>query len=146
MSDTGRLKVGRQEKKLDSRVLRFPVTLQILLVEDDESSQKLTTHFLVRNGMQVDIVTNAQDALSAISGIKYDVVLMDVKLPGINGLELTRLIREQETESNAWIMALTACAMPGDRKRCLEAGMDAYLSKPFSERGLINLVQKLGSL
>ena len=146
MYEHERIKRSMQRKKLLTRVNSSHVKLRILLVEDDESSQKLTTHLLTKNGMEVDAVTNGTDALSAISSIEYDVILIDVNLPGISGLELTTIIREKETAFNVWIMALTACAMPGDRKRCLEAGMDAYLSKPFSERGLIDIVQKLGNL
>ena len=133
-------------KTLSSRAFHSHVPLQILLVEDDESSQRLTSHILIKNGMQVDVVANGHDALSAVSAIRYDVILMDVTLPGISGLELTGLIREKETGFEVWILALTACAMPGDRKRCLDAGMDGYLSKPYTERELIELIQKLRGL
>ena len=120
--------------------------LRILLVEDDESSQRLTLHILKNIGIKVDVAANGHEALLAILRSTYDVIIMDVTLPGLSGLEVTRLIRKQEAGLHVWIVALTACAMNGDRKRCLEAGMDAYLSKPFKGTELIDLLQKLCGL
>ena len=120
--------------------------LRILLIEDDESSQRMTSYILTKTGMEVDVAANGYEALLAILRSTYDVILMDVTLPGLSGLEVTSLIRKQEVGLHVWIVALTASAMKGDRKRCLEAGMDAYLSKPFKGTELIDLLQKLCGL
>ena len=143
MINTAPLMKRGQGKIVISRTFNTRAALRILLVEDDESSQRLTLHILTKIGMKVDIAANGSEALLAILRSPYDGVLMDATLPGLSGLEVTRMIREQEAGLHVWIVALTACAMTGDRKRCLEAGMDAYLSKPFKGKELIDLLQKL---
>ncbi|MFK7843831.1 MAG: response regulator [Rhodothermales bacterium] len=140
------LKKRGQGKLVRSRTFNSCADLRILLVEDDESSQRLTLHILMKIGMRVDVAVNGHEALLAILRNTYDVILMDVTLPGLSGLEVTRMIREQKVGLHVWIVALTACAMKEDRKRCLEAGMDAYISKPFVGQELIDLLQKLCSL
>ena len=111
-----------QGKVVIPRTFNSCSDLRILLVEDDESSQRLTLHILIKIGMKVDVVANGHEALLAILRSSYDVILMDVTLPGLDGLEITSMIREQEAGLHVWIVGLTACAMNGDRKRCLEAG------------------------
>ena len=146
MMNTATLRKRGEGKIVISPTFNSRSNLRILLVEDDESSQRLTLHILMKIGMKVDVAANGHEALLAILRSSYDVILMDVTLPGLSGLEVTSMIREQEAGLHVWIVALTACAMKGDRKRCLEAGMDAYLSKPFIGKELIDLLQKLGGL
>jgi len=97
---------------------------------------------LERRGHQVVVTTNGKEALAALQKDTYDLVLMDVQMPEMDGLAATRTIRglEQGTGFHQQIIALTAHAMIGDRERCLEAGMDGYLTKPLSPEELDRLL------
>ncbi|MEE9614785.1 MAG: response regulator [Thermodesulfobacteriota bacterium] len=110
-------------------------TLQILLVEDDEISSKVATRLLEKEGHRVTVATNGSKALEALEGKrnKPDVVLMDLSMPGMDGFEATGKIREMEKETGGHlpIIALTAMAFEEDRRRCIEAGMDGFVSKPI---------------
>lgn len=108
---------------------RYP--LQILLAEDHLVNQQVVIGLLEHLGYNADLVANGRDVLAALESRPYDVVLMDVQMPELDGLSATRCIRSQlPAGRQPWIIALTAHAMPGDRDRCLAAGMDGYLSKP----------------
>ena len=113
-------------------------SLRVLLAEDNLVNQRLATAILTREGHQVTLASNGQEALDAWRENAYDLVLMDVQMPEMDGLEATRQIRlrEQETGTHIPVIAMTAHAMTGDRERCLEAGMDEYLSKPIRIRQL----------
>jgi len=119
---------------------------RILLAEDNLVNQLLVQRILEKRGHQVVVVGNGQEALAALKQQSFDLVLMDVQMPLMNGLEATRAIRESETLSatHTPIVALTAHAMKGDRERCLASGMDAYLSKPIQGAELLNIVQLYG--
>jgi len=106
-------------------------TLRVLLAEDNVSSQKVGLQMLKRLGYKADVAANGIEALQALGRQHYDVVLMDVKMPVMDGLEATRAIRERWPENGPRIIAITAFALKGDRERCLEAGMDDYISKPI---------------
>ena len=111
----------------------------ILLAEDNLVNQEVAMAFLAALGLTVDIVCNGSAALDAWIGGGYDLILMDCQMPEMNGFEATRMIRNLERQGQRQstpIVALTANAMEGDRKGCLDAGMDDYLSKPFTEDGL----------
>ncbi|NPV63892.1 MAG: response regulator [Methanotrichaceae archaeon] len=116
---------------------------RVLLVEDDAANRKVTLLILRHLGYDADVVSNGQEALQALERQHYDVILMDVKMPVMNGLDAARAIRERWPENGPKIVALTACAMAGDEKRCLDAGMDAYLSKPVQ---MNDLAEMLGSI
>ncbi len=105
----------------------------ILLVEDSRVNQRVAMRLLEKQGHTVVIASNGREAVEAFKRERFDVVLMDVQMPEMDGLEATARIREQEQgqSEHVRIIALTAHAMKGDRERCLEAGMDAYLSKPI---------------
>jgi signal transduction histidine kinase/DNA-binding response OmpR family regulator len=107
--------------------------LHILLAEDNPVNQKLTVRLLQKQGHTVMVVDNGQAALAALAQHAFDLVLMDVQMPVLDGLEATAAIREQEktTSAHTPIIAMTAHAMKGDQERCLAAGMDGYLSKPI---------------
>jgi PAS domain S-box-containing protein len=111
--------------------------LRILLTEDNELNRTLAVALLDRLGCRADIATNGLEALEALRHAPYDVVLMDVEMPEMDGLEATRRIRaERPPDQQPRIIAMTANAMQGDRERCLAAGMDDYLSKPIRRQEL----------
>jgi CheY-like chemotaxis protein len=104
--------------------------LRILLVEDNPANQKLATYILADRGHAVEIAGDGQEAVHLTEQNRYDVILMDVQMPGMNGLEATAAIRNREGGgSRVPIIAMTAHALKGDRDHCLAAGMDGYLSK-----------------
>ena len=106
-------------------------SLRILLVEDNAINQKVARRMLERMGYRADVVANGLEVLSALEHIPYDIILMDVMMPEMDGIEATRHIRSRVFEKRPWIIALTASAMDEDRDKCLAAGMDDYLSKPI---------------
>jgi CheY-like chemotaxis protein len=110
--------------------------LKILLAEDNLANQKLAVGVLTRQGHQVTIASNGREAVKAWTAASFDVILMDVQMPDMDGFEATNAIRELEKRSGGHIpiVAMTAHAMSGDRDRCLESGMDEYLSKPIRAR------------
>jgi signal transduction histidine kinase/ActR/RegA family two-component response regulator len=112
--------------------------LRILLAEDNVVNQKLATRLLSRMGYEPDLAANGLEAVEAVERQPYDLVLMDVQMPEMDGLEATRAIVEQiPFEGRPWIVAMTANAMDGDRERCLEAGMNGYISKPIRVEELV---------
>jgi two-component system, sensor histidine kinase and response regulator len=119
---------------------------RILLAEDNLVNQRLVQRVLEKEGHDVVAVGNGREAVEALKNASFDLVLMDVQMPGMDGLEATQAIRESERLSSAHvpIIALTAHAMKGDRERCLAAGMDAYLSKPIHAIDLSNIVRTYG--
>ena len=118
--------------------------LRILLVEDNAANQKVAAHFLQERGHAVDIAGNGQEAIDLTEQDCYDVILMDVQMPEVNGLEATAAIRNREDgRPRVPIIAMTAHAMKRDRDRCLAAGMDGYLSKPVNAQTMIGLVESL---
>jgi PAS domain S-box-containing protein len=110
-----------------------PAPLRILVAEDNAVNQKVAVRLLERLGFGADVVANGLEAVASVRRQPYDVVLMDVQMPEMDGLDATRHIRaEGGPHAQPVIVALTANAMEGDRERCLDAGCDAYLSKPVS--------------
>ncbi|MDA0658840.1 MAG: ATP-binding protein [Planctomycetota bacterium] len=121
--------------------------LRILLAEDNCINQRLVQLILAETGHELDIVDHGEAVLERLREAHYDVCLMDCQMPGIDGYEATRQIRAMEPpRCRVIIIALTAGAMPSDRDRCLEAGMDDYLAKPFQPSELLLLLEKLGSI
>ena len=112
-------------------------SLQVLLVEDHPINQMLATTLLKKWGHTVVLATNGQEAVDLFATRKWDIVLMDMQMPVMGGLEATRLIRANEPAGHRTpIVAMTANAMESDRQACLEAGMDDHLAKPFNAGGL----------
>jgi two-component system sensor histidine kinase/response regulator len=119
----------------------------VLLAEDNDVNQALAAHILERAGFRVTAVPSGEQAVSASAIVAFDVILMDVHMPKMDGFAATAAIRERERRTGARhvpIVALTAHAMLDDRERCLDAGMDAYVSKPFTASELLKTVQGLG--
>jgi two-component system, sensor histidine kinase and response regulator len=120
----------------------MPTALRVLLVEDNPANQKLATFILRERGHTVDVAGNGRQGISMAEQDAFDVILMDVQMPGMDGLEATRVIRAREkNQRRVPIVAMTAHAMKGDRERCLAAGMDGYLAKPVDRRELIAAVE-----
>jgi two-component system, sensor histidine kinase and response regulator len=120
----------------------------ILLAEDNSVNQRLATRLLEREGHQVVVAGDGRAALATFEREAFDVILMDVQMPEMNGYEVTAAIRakEQETGQHIPIIAMTAHAMKGDRERCLAAGMDGYIAKPVKAQELIETVEQLARL
>jgi len=116
--------------------------LRILVAEDNLVNQKLTRRLLEKNGFKVGIVANGLEAIEAVRRIRYDLILMDVQMPEMDGLEATKQIRAKEmgTGKHIPIIALTANAMKGDRDHCLEVGMDGYVVKPIRVKELFEVI------
>ncbi len=117
---------------------------RILLAEDIETSQKVAQQMLHNLGYEVDTVTNGIEVLRALERKHYDIVLMDIKMPEMDGLEATRIIR-QRWPNGPKIIALTAYGLEGDRERFIEAGMDDYISKPVRKEDLEKVLAKYRS-
>lgn len=106
----------------------------ILIVEDNEANRLLASAVLERDGLRVELAGNSEEALDMLAARKPDLILMDVQLPGVDGLSLTRRLKRDEKTAAIPVVALTALAMLGDRERTLEAGCAGYISKPIDTR------------
>jgi PAS domain S-box-containing protein len=116
---------------------------RILLAEDNPINQKLVVMMLQKAGFSLDVVENGQQAIEALRKQNYNLVLMDVQMPDVDGLEATRQIREMENnDQRTPIIAMTAHAMKGDRELCLAAGMDDYLSKPLVPEDVFAAIER----
>ena len=125
-------------KVIDSSILKDK---KILLVEDNEMNRLVATTLLENYGVQTEEVFNGAEAVRALKNNYYDLVLMDVQMPVLNGLDATRIIR-QDINQFVPIIALTANAIKGEAEKCLKAGMNDYISKPFEEDELINAIAR----
>ena len=135
----------------DSIVTRYTLadermrSARILLAEDNITNQLVVTGMLKKRGMRVNAVANGLEAVEALRNAPYDIVLMDVQMPEMDGLEATHKIRDKRSgviDSNVCIIAMTAHAMTGDRERCLEAGMDDYVSKPVRPSEMFEAIER----
>jgi CheY-like chemotaxis protein len=115
--------------------------LKILLADDNPVNQKLAERVLAKLGYQSDKAVNGQEAFDVHCQKNYDIILMDVQMPIMDGLEATKLIRTRKG-AQPIIIAMTANAMQGDREQCLQAGMDDYISKPIKLEELVDMLEK----
>jgi len=123
--------------------------LRVLVAEDNSVNQLLMTRLLEKRGHRVMMSANGREALEALEKDSYDLVLMDVQMPEMDGLEATARLRKKEKDRGVIrlpVIALTAHAMKGDQERCLAAGMDGYLTKPIRPKQLDELLQKYVAL
>jgi signal transduction histidine kinase/CheY-like chemotaxis protein len=125
-----------------------PRSLLILLAEDNPVNQRVAVRLLEKRGHRVQVADHGAQALQMLEREPFDVVLMDVQMPVMDGLETTRIIRAREQMHGGYtpVIAMTAHAMKGDRDMCIEAGMDAYVNKPFDPAVLIETVEAAGKL
>jgi two-component system sensor histidine kinase/response regulator len=132
-----------QDHGISKRPKHVPA-LRILLAEDGLVNQRVAIGFLELRGHEVMIANTGKEAVEALEKRPFDVVLMDVHMPEMDGIEAVKAVRAKEraTGQHVPIIALTASAMKGDRERCLDAGMDGYVSKPFSAEQLIEAVER----
>jgi CheY-like chemotaxis protein len=116
---------------------------RILLVEDNQVNQRLAVRMLKKRGHEADVAENGFDALKLLATKNYDLILMDCQMPEMDGFETTRQIRiaEAATGHHIPIVAMTANALPGDRERCIEAGMDEYIAKPVHAEMLYQMIE-----
>ena len=123
----------------------LPTQTRVLLVEDNLVNQKVVLAILRKKGFQIDVSNDGREALSKLEAAAdpYDIVLMDVQMPVLDGLETTRIIRKNQRWDRLPIVAMTAHAMNGDRERCLQAGMNSYVSKPVQPAHLVSVIEKL---
>lgn len=117
--------------------------LRVLLVEDTPANQMLVTHVLNKQGHKVEVASNGHEAVRLAAQGSFDLILMDVQMPEMDGLQATAAIRALPSRPRVPIVAMTAFAMPGDRERCLAAGMDEYLAKPLDVRKLKEVMESL---
>lgn len=112
---------------------------KILLVEDSKVNQLLVSAMMEASDLPIEIASSGEEALQRLATEPFDIVLMDVSMPGMDGLEVTRVLRRESGGPNAAarIIALTAHALDGDRESCLAAGMDDYLTKPIMREDLM---------
>jgi CheY-like chemotaxis protein len=112
-------------------------------VEDNQVNQKVVTAVLRKRGFFIELANDGQEALSKLeNSAAFDLILMDVQMPVLDGLEATRLIRKEPRWKGLPIVAMTAHAMNGDKERCLEAGMNGYISKPVHPSLLLSTVDE----
>jgi CheY-like chemotaxis protein/HPt (histidine-containing phosphotransfer) domain-containing protein len=138
---------GRLDASLAARV-----PLQILIADDNPINQKVASRLLQQMGYKADMAGNGAEVLQALERATYDLVLMDVQMPEMDGLEATRQIRQRQRSATAHphfarrivIIAMTANAMQGDREKCLAAGMDDYVPKPIRPEALQSVMERLG--
>ena len=136
-------KLRQEESTIDDHQMK---KLMILLAEDNLVNQKVASIHLEKLGHTVRVANNGLAAFDAFKSGDFDLVFMDVQMPEADGYEATGLIRNYErlgnTENRIPIIAMTANAMKGDKEKCIEAGMDDYISKPFTAKALKEILSK----
>ena len=116
--------------------------LKILIAEDNLTNQKVALRLLELLGYQADVVSSGRAVLAALARQRYDVILMDMRMPDMDGIETTRQIRQGKKHADVWIIAMTANSMARDRKLCFSAGMNDYLPKPIKREALAQALQR----
>lgn len=117
--------------------------MKVLIVEDDKVNMKLILEILNSLDFMTRTADNGIEAITMVDKDRYDLILMDIGLPGIDGVETTRRIKDKPGYNKTPVIALTAFAMKGDRKKFLDAGFDHYISKPINVTDFINLMKDI---
>lgn len=134
-----------QEKSAPSRVF-IPRQIKILVAEDNPVNQKVVGMILKRYGFSATIADNGSQLIQRLKQATYDLILMDIQMPGMDGIQATKIIRDSESEIRCKpipIIAMTAHATHEDELRCLDAGMDGFLAKPVTGKELLSMIRKV---
>jgi len=132
-----------QETKQNKKKLSEEIPLKILVAEDNIINQKLIVKILSQLGYQSDVVSNGIEAIDELKRVRYDLVFMDVQMPEMDGIEATKyIVQNWNSEERPFIIAMTANVLQGDKEKCLNAGMDDYLSKPVIIDDVQNIIRK----
>ncbi len=136
-------KIGYQNTKAEQSLEIKPIkrNIKILIAEDNQFNLDIIYDYLLSNNYQLLVARNGKQALELAVEEKPDLILMDIQMPGMDGLEATRLIRVRDELKDIPIIALTALAMQGDKERCLQAGMNDYISKPINFKKLLEMIK-----
>ena len=142
LGDATLVQMAREKPQTEHDLL---AGLKLLMVEDNTVNAKLASRLLEKAGIQVVWAQNGQEGVNTYLQGGIDMVLMDIQMPVLDGFGATEAIRQAESLTGAHvpIIALTANAMKGDREKCLDAGMDEYLSKPFTPNDLMNIIREV---
>ena len=144
--DDGRASKAAPEKRPETLMAQYH-PLRILLAEDNAVNQKLALRLLEKMGYRADVAGNGLEAIEAVERQSYDVILMDVQMPEMDGLEATRqIVARWSVEERPTIVAMTANAMQGDRELTIEAGMDDYVAKPIRVDELVGALSRVTPL
>ncbi|MBF0550744.1 MAG: response regulator [Deltaproteobacteria bacterium] len=129
----------------DKAAIPAEVRLKILVVEDDPATQRVITRFLQNMQCEVDMADDGVEAINKILDKRFDLILMDIRLPNLDGFELISHIRaeEAETKKHIPIVAMTASSLPGDYEKAMAVGADAYLQKPLTPEQLVKVVKQV---
>lgn len=119
--------------------------IKVMVVDDNEINTIILADFLTSRNMQVASVLDGEEFLEQVDSVNPDIIIMDIQMPGIDGLEAIRRMRARPNPriANVPVIAVTALAMVGDREKCLAAGANDYVSKPFNLRQLMEIIQEL---
>jgi len=144
-TDAGSLQKLAEAAGAPPPALDSSLNLRVLLAEDNVVNQRLVKRLLEKRGHRVAVAASGREALDWLDREGFDLILMDVQMPDMDGLETTAVIREREKKTGGYtpIVALTAHSMKGDRERCLAAGMDNYINKPVEAAKLLELVESV---
>ncbi len=145
LTSTGRAPAKSRVQKIDPRVIQTK-TAKVMVVEDNPVNRLLTTRLLQRMGIEPELATNGQEALEKLNGHAFDLVLMDCLMPVMDGFDACRRLRQMEKKSKTRpktpVVAVTALGMASDREKCLEAGMDDYMTKPIEVQTFENMINR----
>ena len=136
--DIERLKITGKFRPIKLKQGQIPT---VLLIEDTEEVVMMVSDYLEQNGFKVFTAHDGIEGISQAELTHPDVILMDIQMPRMDGFEATKKLRSQAAFANTPIIALTALAMANDRERCLEAGMDEYITKPVHLRALVKIIE-----
>jgi len=135
------IEISDESKKKET--LKDQIPLKLLIAEDNIINQKLTVKILSQLGYQTEVVSNGLEVIDSLKRLHYDIILMDVQMPEMDGIEAAKyIVKNWKTEERPVIIAMTANVMQGDKERCLNAGMDDYLSKPIVIDEVQNIIKK----
>lgn len=142
---TDLLNIHNKEDKIKEEIINEPAldlsNIRMLLVEDNAVNQIVAVSMLEKFNAKIEVAENGLIAIEKVNNTKYDIIFMDCQMPEMDGFEATGIIRKNESVRNL-VVAMTANAMSGDKEKCIEAGMDDYISKPLKESELIEMLKK----